>query len=256
MGLPRSHSAHLLAALLVSASHSAGAGSLEVKAPELDTSEKSTGVAYEIKTGLPVGADPAQQPFEFNKGYTFADGFKAGIKAGFDSPMGEDMRLKDASLETRLALGRLGPSISWGWFNGLDMRVESGDTNTVTTGPLVKFGSDKLALTLNPKLEQTLGAKHDGGVAFGYAAGLKSEITRGISFGIEAFGSHAATDPATDAAAQAQRMSQSLYVGIGLTPMPKGGAQPSQFSLELGALANMTETSPDLTGRIKAAVRW
>jgi hypothetical protein len=254
MRLPRSYSALLLAALLASASQSAVAGSLEVKAPELDASEKSTGVAYEIKTGLPVGADPSQRPFEINKGYTFADGLKAGIKAGFDSPMGDDMRLTEASLETRLALGRLGPSISWGWFSGLDMRVQSTEINTVATGPLVKFGSDKLALTLNPKVEQTLGAKHEGGVAFGYAAGLKSDVARGVSFGIEAFGSQAPTE--IDAAAQAQRMSQSLYVGIGLTPMQKDGAQPSQFSLELGALANMTEASPDLTGRIKAAVRW
>ncbi len=138
----------------------------------------------------------------------------------------------------------------------MDVKVQSTETNTLATGPLVKFGSDRLALTLNPKLEQTIGAKHDGGVAFGYAAGLKSQFTRDVSFGIEAFGSQAATDAATDAAAQAQRMSQSLYVGIGLTPMQKSGAQASQFSLELGALANMTDTSPDLTGRIKAAVRW
>ena len=248
-------SALFAALLLATVSPAALAGPLEVRTPEFDMSETSSGIAHEIKSGLPVNTDPAQFPFEVNKGYVFTDGFKAGIKAGFDSPMGDDMRLKDAAVETQLSLGQIGPSISWGWFTGLDMRVQSSDPNAVSSGPLFKVGSDKLALTLNPKLEHSFGPSHDS-TAFAYAAGLKSEVTKGVALGIEAYGSFADIATVPDPVMQAHRGSPSLYVGLGLTPPQQGDANASKFSLEVGALAGMSETAPDLTGRVKAAVKW
>lgn len=242
-------------AFVLAASAVALAGPLEVKTPEFNVDETQSAIEHALKSGFPADADPSQLPLEVNKGYVINDGFKAGFKAGFDSPLGEDMRLKAAGLETQMALGRIGPSISWGWFTGLDMRVQPGDTNAVSSGPLFKVGSDKLALTLNPKLEHAFGTSHDGGVAFAYAAGVKSEITKGVALGIEAYGSLTEINSATESAAQAYRTSPSLYVGLGLTP-PQTGANASRFSLEVGALAGMTETAPDLTGKIKAAITW
>ena len=248
-------SAISLVALLAVVSTGALAGPLDLKAPEIEISETQSAIERALKSGFPANTDPAALPLEVNKGYAITDTFKAGIKANFDSPLGEDMRLKGAGFETKLSLGQIGPSISWGWFTGLDMKVQPGETNAVASGPLLKLGSDKLALTLNPKVEHNFGSADDGGVAFAYAAGLKSEISKGVALGIEAYGPLSEAHVAPDAAALGHHTSPSLYVGLGLTP-PKANPDGSKFSLEVGALAGMSEAAPDLTGRVKAAITW
>jgi hypothetical protein len=229
-----------------------GAKLPDVKTPAFGKIETQSAIARAIKSGIPVSVDPAALPAELNQGHAFSSSFKAGIKAGFDAPVGDEMRLKDAAVETRLSLGSVGPSISWGWFTGIDMQAQHAGTNAVASGPQLKLGGDKLALTLNPKVAHAFGAGRDSEVAFAYAAGLKGELTRGVALGIEAFGTTSEVAPVPGMPLNAHRGGSSLYVGVGLTPPQKGDTQGSRFSLEVGALAGMTETTPDLTGRIKA----
>lgn len=225
--------------------------------PAFGPDERQSAIARALKSGYSVGIDPAVMPAELNRGLALTDSFKAGIKAGFDAPMGDDMRLTAAAVETQLSLGRIGPSMSWGWFTGVDMQTQRAGINAVAAGPQFKLGGDALALTLKPKIAHAFGAHNADEVAFAYAAGLKGELAKGLALGIEAFGTTSSdVAPATGMSVHSHRGSPALYVGLGLMPPVALDANASTFSLEVGALTGMTETERDLTGRIKAAVTW
>lgn len=227
-----------------------------VTGPAFPADEAQSAIARAIKSGYSVAIEPEHFPAELNRGYAVTESFKAGIRAGFDAPVGDDMRLATAGAEARLALGQIGPAISWGWHTGIDMSVRHDGTSAVASGPRFKLGGDRLALTLSPKVAHTFGADHGSDVAFAYAAGLKSEIAKGVALGIEAFGATSDIAAASGTALQTYRTSPGLYVGLGLTPPQKGDPKASTLSLEIGALADMTETHPDWTGKLKAAVTW
>jgi hypothetical protein len=219
--------------------------------------ERQSAIARALKSGYSVGADPAAFPAEMNRGHAFTDSFKAGIKAGFNAPMGDDMMLTTAAVETQYSLGRIGSSMSWSWFTGVDMQTQSSSANAVAAGPQFKLGGDSLALTLNPKVAHTFGAHRADEVAFAYAARLKGELAKGVALGIEAFGTTSSdVAPAPGMSVHSYRGSPALYVGLGLMPPLNLDANASKFSLEVGALTGMTETDRDVTGRIKAAVTW
>lgn len=224
--------------------------------PAFGAEETQSAIARSIKSGLPVSTDTAALPAQLNRGLAITDQFKAGVKAGFDAPMGDDMRLKAAAVETELSLGRIAPSMSWGWFTELDMQTQRDGTNAVASGPQFKLGGDSLALTLKPKVAHTFRANHADEVAFAYAAGLKGELAKGVALGIEAFGSTSDVVTAPGMGVPTHRGSPTLYVGLGLMPPLNLDASASQFSLEVGAITGMTESDRDLTGRIKAAVTW
>ncbi|MFN3745900.1 MAG: hypothetical protein ACK4TL_14465 [Hyphomicrobiaceae bacterium] len=218
--------------------------------------EAQSAIARAIKSGYSVATEPEHFPAELNRGYVITDRLRAGIRAGFNAPVGDEMRLTAAGAETELSLGQLGPAISWGWHVGLDMALEASGRNAIEAGPQFKVGGDRLALTINPKLAHSFGAHDESEVALAYTAGLKSEITSGVALGIEAFGatSDIATVPGT--ALQTHRTSSGIYVGLGLLPQPIPALNASRFSLELGALADIKEAQPDWTGKLKAAVTW
>lgn len=219
--------------------------------------ETQSAIARAIKSGYSVGIEADQLPAEMNRGYAVSDRFKASVRAGFDAPVGDEMRMTAAGAEARYALGRLGPAISWGWNTGVDMSVQSGrGTHAIESGPQFKFGDDRLALTLSPKVAHNFGTHNEGDVAFAYTAGLKSEIAKGVSLGIEAFGStsDAASVPGT--ALQTHRGAPGLYVGLGLLPTQMPDLNGSKLSLEIGALTGMSETNSDWAGKFKAAVTW
>lgn len=225
--------------------------------PAFGPVETQSAIARALKSGYSVGIDPAAMPAELNRRLALTDSLKAGIKAGFDGPMGDEMRLTAAAVETQFSLGRIGPSMSWGWFTGLDMQTQRAGTNALASGPEFKLGGDALALSLKPKVAHTFGAHHTDEVAFAYAAGLKGELAKGVALGIEAFGTTSSdVAPAPGMSVHSYRGSPALYVGLGLTPPLSLDATASKFSLEVGALTGMTETERDVTGRIKAAVTW
>lgn len=207
-----------------------------------------------IKNGYSVGATPDQFPAEMNKGYAITESFKTTVRAGFDAPVGDQMRMTAAGAEARLTLGQLAPAISWGWHTGVDMTLQETGTNAVESGPQFRFGSNQLALTFTPKVTHNFSQHHEGQTAFAYAAGLKGEVTKDVSLGIEAFGSSAETAVVPGTALQTHRTSPGVYVGLGLAPQPIGN--DSKFSLELGAFTDVGETQPDWTGKLKAAVTW
>ncbi len=219
--------------------------------------ETQSAIARAIKSGYSVGIEPEQLPAEMNRGYAVSDKFNASVRAGFDAPVGDEMRMTAAGVDARYSLGRLGPAISWGWNTGVDMSVQAGrGTHAIESGPQFRLGDDRLALTLSPKVAHSMGPHHEGDVAFAYAAGLKSEISKGVSLGIEAFGSTSEIASVPGTALQTHRGSPGIYVGLGLLPTQMPDLNGSKLSLEIGALTGMSEANSDWAGKFKAAVTW
>ena len=245
----------LLAGLVGTTANPALAGSFEVKGPEIEKGETEIVTNHAFQSGFPANADRVRHGYELLAGYAFTSSFKAGIKAGFDTPLGDNTRLSIAGVETQFYFGKIAPSISWGWFTGLDARVHRDETNTIVFGPLIKFGDDKLALTLNPLFERTFGANSDSGLAFAYAVGLKGEVREGFAVGIEAVGSIPDIGNAVGASFQEHRIGPVLYFDREVSPA-REGRSAKKLSLEIGGYVGLTDATPDWTGRIKAALTW
>lgn len=232
-------------------------GTPPIAANAFTPQERQSAIARAIKSGYSVGIEPDQLPAELNRGYAVSDRFKASVRAGFDAPVGDEMRMTAAGAEARYSLGRLGPAISWGWNTGVDMSVQAGrGTHAIESGPQFRLGDDRLALTLSPKVAHNFSPHHEGDVAFAYAAGLKSELAKGISLGIEAFGSTSEIASVPGTALQSHRGGPGLYVGLGLLPTQMPDLNGSKLSLEIGALTGMSEANSDWAGKFKAAVTW
>jgi hypothetical protein len=255
------HCHHVLAAVIFAAfvgsraAIPAAAGPADVKAPEIEKGETEFATNNAFQFGYPANADRVRHSYDLTAGYAFTSHFKAGLKAGFDTPVGDNSRLSIAGVETQFYLGKIAPSISWGWYTSLDARVDRDETNALLFGPLIKFGDDKLALTLNPLFERTFGANSDSGLAFAYAVGLKGEVREGFAVGIEAGGSIPDISSAPGVSFQAHRIGPVLYFDREVASAREGrGAK--KLSLEIGGYVGLTDATPDWTGRVKAALTW
>lgn len=218
--------------------------------------ESQSAIARAIKSGYSVGAEPDAFPAQLSRAYAVSPSLQAGMRAGFDAPVGDVMNLTTASAETRLALGHIGPAISWGWHTGVDMATQAHANSALASGPQFKVGGEQLALTLSPRVAHTFGAEHSADLAFAYAAGIKGALAEGVALGIEAFGATSDIAAAPGATLQNYRTTPGVYVGLGLTPGVKAEPNASKLSLEIGALADIKENGPDWTGKLKAAVTW
>ena len=245
----------LLAILIGGAAISAQAGPFDVKGPEIEKGETEISTNHVFQSGFPANADRVRHSYELAASYAFTSTFKAGIKAGFDTPLGDNTRVSIVGIEAQVYLGKIAPAISWAWFTGLDTRVHRDETNTMVFGPLIKFGDDKLALTLNPLFERTFGANSESGLSFAYAVGLKGEVREGFAVGIEAVGSVPDIGNAPSASFQEHRIGPVLYFDREVSPA-REGRSAKKLSLEIGGYVGLTEATPDLTGRIKAALTW
>jgi hypothetical protein len=233
----------------------AWAGPFDVKGPEVEKGETEFSTNHAFNSGFPTNADRVRHSFEFAVGYGFTDRFKAGAKLGFDTPVGDGTQISVAGIEGQFYLGRIAPAISLGWFTGLDVGVHRNETNTVVFGPLIKFGDDALALTLNPLFESTFGRNREEGVAFAYAVGLKGALREGLAVGIEAFGTipDIGNAPGTDF--QEHRIGPVIYIDREVSPA-RSGQGATKLALEIGGFVGLTEATPDWTGKIKAALTW
>jgi hypothetical protein len=233
----------------------AGAQTFDVKSPEVKKGETEVSTNHSLQGGFPDNADPVRHSWELAADYGFSDRFKAGIKANFDTPVGEHMRLSTAGVETQIYFGKLAPAITWGWFTEVDAAVHRSETNTVVFGPLIQFGDDKRSLTFNTLFERTFGRNRDEGIAFTYAVGLKARLREGVSLGVEGHGTIPDIGHALGIDRQEHRVGPVLYLEQDVGPKRPGKEAP-KLSWELGVLAGLTEATPDVTAKIKASLTW
>lgn len=244
-----------IAALIAMLPASAIAGTFDIKGPEVEKGEKEFSTNHAFQSGFPANADRVRHSFEFVAGYAFTDRFKADAKMNFDSPLGEGTQLSTAGVEGQLFLGKLSPAISLAWYTGLDLRAHQDETNTLTFGPLIKFGDDALSLTLNPLFTRSFGPNREDGLAFVYAVGLKSALRESLAVGIEAYGTMPDIGDSPSPNFQDHRIGPVVYIDHDLRPA-RGDERATKLSLEIGALVGLTDAAPDWTGKVKATLTW
>lgn len=233
----------------------ARAGVFDVKAPEITGGEWEFATNHTFQHGFSASADQVRHAFEIVTGYAFSDRFKAAAKFGFDRPVGESTHLSVAGLEAQLNFGKLGPAIAIGWFTALDVRAHADETNTLVFGPLIKFGDDTLSLTVNPFLERTFGPNRDEGLTLTYAIGLKAAVRDGLALGIEAYGAIPEIGDTPESHLHEHRIGPVIFIDHDVTST-LASARPTKLSLEIGAFVGLSDTAPDWTGKLKAALTW
>lgn len=244
------------ALLLVVASEAALAGTFEVKTPEITAGQKSVSFNSAGQNGFPANADPTRYSAEVGAGYGVTSWLWLGAKANFDQPVGDDWQFSTAGVEGQLRFGKVRPGFDFGWYSGVDVRVDRDETNTLTFGPIIQFGDDKASLTFNPFFQQTFGANREAGIAFAYGVMAKREIREGAAFGIEAYGVIPDIGGGTPVAFQEHRIGPVLYLETDLVEKRRGGGEAPKASLDIGLFFGMTEATPDLTGKVKFGVTW
>jgi hypothetical protein len=247
--------AFCIAALIAILPAPAFAGTFDIKDPGINKSETEISTNHSFQTGFPANSDRIRHSFEVTAGYSFTEWFVANLKLDFDRPLGEGTQLSTAGIEGQVYFGKLGPAIMVGWYAGLDARVHRDETNTLTFGPVIKFGDDAISLTLNPLFAQTFGPNHEDGLAFTYAAGLKRSLSETLAIGIEAYGTipNIAHSPRSDF--QDHRIGPVLYIDRDVR-LGRADTKAAKLSLEIGALVGLTDAAPDWTGKINATLTW
>lgn len=231
------------------------AGTFEVKTPDITQGEASASLNSAGQSRFPVNADPTRYSTELGAGYGLTSWLWLGAKANFDQPVGDDWKASTAGVEGQLRFGKVRPGFDFGWYTGVDARIDKAETNTLTFGPILQFGDDKASLTLNPFLQQTFGPNHDQGTALSYGAMVKREIKEGVAVGIEAYGVIPDIGHGTPLSFQEHRIGPALYLETEIGEK-QPGREARKASLDLGMFVGMTDATPDLTGKVKFGVTW
>ncbi len=244
-----------IAALLALLPASAIAGTFDIKGPEVEKDEKELLTNHTFQSGFPANADRIRHSFEFVASYAFSERFKGGLKSNFDRPLDDGAHLSTVGIEGQIFVGSFGPAIAVAWYTGLDVHVHRHDTNTLTFGPLIKFGDDALSLTLNPLFTHSFGPHREDGVAFVYAVGLKGALRESLAIGIEAYGTLPDIGDSPSPNFQDHRIGPVVYIDHDLRPA-RGDERATKLSLEIGAFVGLTDAAPDWTGKVKATLTW
>lgn len=243
----RSSLTRTVALLLCTWGTGAIANTFDVKGPEITKGEAEVGTNHAFSAGFPVNADGIWHGWELGASYGFTDHFKAGLKASFHGGPSDGERLVTVGVETQVLFGKFGPSIV-AWYSGFDLKVRSTEANLLTFGPIVKFGDDKLSLTINTLLAQPFDSPDGEKLGFQYAIGLKKEIADGVSLGIESHGFIPDIGNAPGIDFQEHRIGPVVYLEA---PFGK-----KKLAIEFGGFVGLTEATPDWTGKMKASLTW
>lgn len=261
-----------LAAGIVLLATPALSGTFDVKAPESEQGqfELESGSAYFF--GFPHYADRVRSSHELALGYGLSDRVKIGVKLAFDQPLGDDLRATAVGAEALVVLRKPEAGFGLAWFTGVTAAIHDEETNVVAFGPALRFGNDKLSLTINPFFERSFGDNATPGVDFVYGWQVKKEIREGFGISIEGYGVIPDIGHAPGVSFQEHRIGPVIYLQRGLTLGPgrhtsramsiKDGKEAvsngegPKWSLEAGVLFGLTEATQDVAVKVKTGISW
>lgn len=174
--------------LSVAAALPSAAGTFEVKTPEASKGETEIGLNTAFFGGYPVNADPLRRSLEIGAAHAPTDWWKLGAKINLDQEVGADLRAVTAGVETLVVLRPLGGGFGLGLYGSLDKALRDDQTNSVTFGPVLQFGTETTSLALNPFLVRTFGQNRTEGVDLAYGWQVKHALREGFAIGIEGYG--------------------------------------------------------------------
>lgn len=243
-------------------SPAARAGTFDVKTPDVSAGETEAGLNASVFRGYPVNAELLRHSWEASISRGLTNWWAASLKANLDQPIGDNFRTSTVGTEHLFVLRKLEGGVGLGWYTAVDVAVASDQTNTLTFGPIVQFGSEKTSLTLNPFLSQTFGRNREDGIALSYGWQAKHEIREGVAVGLEGYGSikNLGQSPGLDF--QEHRIGPVLYFErpIGskspAASTGNGGGDGPTFKLETGVLFGLTAGTQDTAIKVKAGVTF
>ncbi len=240
------------------------AGTFDVKSPEVTKGETEVAVNSSFFRGYPENAELLRHSWDVGISRGLTNWVAAGLKANFDQPIGESFRTSTVGTEALFMLRKLEGGVGLAWYTGVDVAVASDETNTLTFGPIVQFGTDKTALTLNPFLAQTFGRNKEEGIALAYGWQFKHELREGFAVGIEGYGQIANLGNSLGAELQEHRVGPVVYFERDITRKPAaplagsggGGADGPKFKFETGVLFGLTAGTQDTAVKVKGGITF
>jgi hypothetical protein len=219
--------------------------------PEVVKGEQEAEVNAAIQNGFPVNADPVRYSMELEYTYGVTKWLSLAPLVDFDKPDGDSFHATVAGVESVWFPVELGKLLTFAWFTEVEGAVHRDETNSTTFGPIIQFGHDKASLTFNTYLEKTFGRNHEEGIDFTYQWQAKASVTERLALGIEGFGvvPNIADSPGIDF--QEHRIGPVIYYEKELP-----GEHEKTFAIDAGILFGFTEATPNVTGKLNAALAF
>ncbi len=252
-------------AVAMSSTTGVSAGTFDVKSPEVTKGETEFSVNSSFFRGYPENAELLRHSWEVGISRGLTNWWSAGLKTNLDQPIGESFRAATVGTEHLFMLRKTEGGFGLAWYTGVDVAVATDQTNTVTFGPVVQFGTDKTALTLNPFLAQTFGRNKEDGIALAYGWQFKHEVREGFAVGIESFGQIKNLGSGLGSELQEHRIGPVVYFERDIAPKPsaglkdakgRDGADGPKFKFETGVLFGMTSGTQDTTLKVKGGITF
>jgi hypothetical protein len=213
-----------------------------IKSPVVEEGELSIVGHGSYESALPDGGDPLGWGHEIELAYGFTDFWKSELALELKQPVHEELETTELKFENYLELAGYAPlGAVFAAFAGVNMGVEEGVANAAKFGPLARFGSDDLSLTLNAIFDKTFGKYRTPGVGLDYNAQFKFALVDGIAAGAELFGdiSDLGDVPAFN--------DTELRVGPVLYLSWRSNQSHFGFTGDIGVLLGTTDATPDTT---------
>lgn len=169
----------LLALAFSLAGTDAHAQVFDVKGVDVEPGKTTVESNNTVFDGFPANAERTRSSHELAFGYGFADWFKLGVKASFDKPLDESFQFSTAAIEGQATLKKFQGGLGIAWFTEVALAIDRDETNAVTFGPILQFGTEATQFLINPFFSQTFGRNREDGTEFSYAWALKQQIRDG-----------------------------------------------------------------------------
>jgi Putative MetA-pathway of phenol degradation len=228
--------------------------------------------------GFPVNAERLRGSIDPTYNYAVTDKWLAAIKATMNKPLDEDFRVSTVGMDHTYALRKLENGFAFGLFGGVNLATHRTETNDISLGSVLTFGTEQTSLTLNPALDKTFGQNHVEGIALTYGWQAKHELQKGFAIGIEGFGTIQNLGRSPTLAEQPHRIGPVIYLERELSRGVSGGTSmkglsikdakssssavsagsgaPPKLYMEAGVLFGLTEGTQDTVFKLKGGIEY
>lgn len=245
----------------------ASAGTFEVKGVDVTKGEAELGSNSTAFWGYPANADRLRYSTEYGASYSFSDFWKLGLKVNVDKEVGGSVEPVSIGAELLTVFKRYHGGWGLGWYSSVDVSMQDGNPDTVTSGPILQFGNDKTSLTLNPFFVSNFWPDSKS-ADFAYGWQLKHEVREGFGVGIEGYGYIPNVWHSHDSDTQEHRIGPVIYYERALKSMPfgagfaksglkdgaAGGGDEPKWQMEAGVFFGLTNATQDIAVKFKSGV--
>ena len=241
------------------------AQTFEVKGVDVEPGKTTVESNNTVFGGFPANVERTRSSHELAFGYGFTDWLKLVAKASFDKPLDEAFQFSTTAIEGQATLKKFQGGLGIAWFTEVALAIDRAETNAVTFGPILQFGTEATQFLINPFFSKTFGRNREDGTEFSYAWALKQQIRDGFSVGIEGYGNIANIGHASGLDLQPHRVGPMFYFerelgssGLSVKHMGKIGHadEKPKLAMELGILFGLTDAAQDVAVKFKAGVEF